>query len=282
MSESLIEIIELAELLAREVGARAREVLERESKIEVNEKGRNDLVTEIDIWADKLISERIHQHFSTHTVIGEESHNELTKETGKSLAQLASSGTCWIVDPIDGTSNFVNRIPQFGISIAALKEGKRVAGVVYDPMKDELFKAVLNEGAYLNEKRISVSKRRSVENSIIATGFPPDRKGKWAKYHPVFEGFAQNSRAIRRYGAATLDICWVACGRFDGFFEYSLKCWDVAAGSLIVEEAGGRAGSFTEKEDTDFSLFSPAFLMAPQELYKDMHKLANSKAVISS
>jgi myo-inositol-1(or 4)-monophosphatase len=159
----------------------------------------------------------------------------------------------WIIDPLDGTTNFVHGIPHFGVSVAYAEKGKVVAGVVYDPSRKEMFSAVSGGGAYCNDERIHVSKNGSLSQSIIATGFFYDRGAMMEKTLRALHGlFGENIHCIRRMGAASLDLAWLACGRYDGYFEYALSPWDFAAGLLILQEAGGRAGG-PDGKDADLS-----------------------------
>lgn len=198
-----------------------------------NKEGVNNLVTEVDTMAEAKIIEVIKSHFPEHSIISE--------EVG---ALDTDSPYKWIIDPIDGTVNFAHGIPICCVSIALSYEGEVVLGAVYNPMMNELFFAERGKGATLNGIPISVSRKDDFTKACLVTGFPykwPDR-GE----HPikVFERFILQGLPVRRLGSAAIDLCWVACGRFDGFWEYNLSPWDIAAGYLIVEEAGGRISNF--------------------------------------
>lgn len=193
----------------------------------------NNLVTEVDTLAEKEILNIIKQTFPDHTILSE--------EIG---ALPTSSDYQWIIDPIDGTVNFAHRIPICCVSIGVQYKNNTIIGAVYNPMMNEFFFAEKDKGAYLNDVKINVSTKSDFKKSFLVTGFPyhwPD-----TKVHPikVFENIVMSGLPIRRLGSAALDLCWVACGRFDGFWEYNLNAWDVAAGYLIVEEAGGRVSDF--------------------------------------
>lgn len=201
-----------------------------------NKEGINNLVTEVDKLAEERIISIICSHFPDHTIISE--------ETGTIDHQ---SEYQWIIDPIDGTVNFAHGIPLCCVSIALKKGPDLVLGAVYNPMMNELFFAERGKGALLNDQPIHVSRKSDFSRACLVTGFPY----QWpeAKEHPikVFERFIMQGLPVRRLGSAAIDLCWVACGRFDGFWEYNLNAWDVAAGYLIIEEAGGKITNFSNE-----------------------------------
>lgn len=199
------------------------------SKKEINFKGEIDLVTNADKESESYIIDKISKKFPNHQILCEESN------------AINADGTSfkWIVDPLDGTTNFSHDYPLFGISIALEVEGKVILGVVYDPLHKELFYATKEGGAYLNGKAIKVSKIDSLNKSLVATGFGYDIRYNPGKSIDYFAKMLLKTQAMRRDGSAALDLCYVASGRFDAFYELRLYPWDVAAGSLIVEEAGG-------------------------------------------
>lgn len=197
----------------------------------VHYKGTVDLVTEYDVAIEKKLTEALKVSFPEYTIVGEESTKTI-EHPDKAI----------YIDPIDGTTNFVHGIPFCAISVGIWKNGKPLAGVVYNPILDECFTAVSGKGAFLNGKPIAVSKQTDLQQSLIATGFPYTKVDKGDDYHWVLKTMAAllpNSRDIRRLGAASLDLCYVAQGKFDGFYECNLKPWDMSAGALIVVEAGG-------------------------------------------
>lgn len=204
----------------------------------VSYKGNDNIVTDVDKKSEKLIIRKILSNFGDHSILAEES-----------LPHDGSSGYRWIIDPLDGTTNFAHAFPFFCVSIALEYNGEVILGVVYDPMRDELFYAQSGKGAYRNNKRIFVSKTKLLSQSFLATGFSYGNRRK-AENIGHFEDMLMKSLAIRRPGAAALDLCYIACGRFDGFWELDLHPWDSAAGMLIVTEAKGRVTKF------DGSLFS--------------------------
>lgn len=196
----------------------------------VHHKSATELMSDADVEAERGIVEVIRETFPDHEVLGEETHRG-----------ALDAEHLWVIDPIDGTNNFVHGIPQFGISIAYVHRGVRTAGVVYHPSLDEMFSAVRDGGAFLNGERIGVSPAASLAEAIGVTGFPYERgvptRATLDAMGAFFEGGVQG---MRRLGAASLDLCYVAAGRLEFYFEYDLKPWDFAAGALLVEEAGGR------------------------------------------
>jgi myo-inositol-1(or 4)-monophosphatase len=198
-----------------------------------NKEGINNLVTEVDKLSETKIIEIIKKHFPDHSIVSEEI-GELMQD----------SDYQWIIDPIDGTVNFAHGIPICCVSIGVKHKDEMIFGAVYNPVMDEFFFAEKGKGAFLNDTPIHVSQKADFERACLVTGFPY----KWprTKEHPikVFERFILQGLPVRRLGSAAIDLCWVACGRFDGFWEYNLNAWDVAAGYLIVEEAGGKITNF--------------------------------------
>lgn len=224
-----------------------------------NKEGINNLVTEVDTRAEARIIEVIHTHFPTHSIISEEI-GALDK----------GSDYRWIIDPIDGTVNFAHGIPICCVSIGISFEDQMLMGAVYNPMMNELFFAEKNKGATLNGKPISVSKKDNFQKACLVTGFPY----KWpeTREHPikVFERFIMQGLPVRRLGSAAIDLCWVACGRFDGFWEYNLSPWDIAAGYLIVAEAGGRVTNF---EGDPYSVYDKQTLATNGLIHERMLEL---------
>ena len=204
------------------------------TRIDVDHKGSINLVTDVDLASERLIREAISTYYPRHEVLGEE-------------GGLSESGSeyRWVVDPLDGTTNYAHGYPIFCVSIALECKGEIVLGVVYDPMRDELFAAERGGGAALNNRPIRVSKTAELMQGLLSTGFPYDIKTSKLTNLDHWANFAMNAQALRRDGAAALDLCYVACGRFDGFWELNLSPWDTAAGALIVTEAGGRVTNFS-------------------------------------
>ena len=199
----------------------------------VSYKGTVDLVTDVDRACEEKIINIIAKRFPAHAVLSEETGGVINRSDYK-----------WIVDPIDGTTNFYHAYPFVSVSIAVEYKGVIVAGVVYDPVKKELFHAIEGKGAFLNDRKIHVSDITAIERSLLSTGFPYDLRTSTENNIDNWIKFIRRAQAVRRDGSAALDLCYVAAGRFDGFWEMKLKPWDVAAGSLIVREAGGRVTDF--------------------------------------
>jgi myo-inositol-1(or 4)-monophosphatase len=221
-------MLEKIKNIIKQAGYLARQDYDK-SVSTITHKGNIDLVTETDLKLEQFLKEEILKIYPDHYFLIEESDDQL-----KSVDHL------WIIDPLDGTTNFAHRFPIFAISIAYERYGEVVLGVVYVPKLDELFWAEKGSGAFLNGERITCSTTDKISNSLIATGFPYDRWEKGDFYLQEYAAFMKRSQGIRRAGAAAVDLCYTACGRLDGFFEHKLKPWDTAAGCLIVNEAGGR------------------------------------------
>ena len=217
--------------IAREAGALLMEYFDRNIKIEY--KGDADLVTAADRKSEALIRDRIRQTWPRHDVLGEE---EGLRDTGSEFR--------WYVDPLDGTTNFAHGFPVFCVSMALQHKQVTVAGVCYDPTRDEMFAAVRGKGATLNGRPIHVSKTAKLAESLVGTGFPSHKRHKNPNIH-FYHQITLRSHGVRRAGSAALDLCYVACGRMDGFWEFNLNPWDTAAGVLMVEEAGGRVSDFS-------------------------------------
>ncbi|WP_276134458.1 inositol monophosphatase family protein [Polluticoccus soli] len=252
------ELKEVLMLATREAGKIIQAYFQGSFTIE-NKEGINNLVTEVDKRAEEKIIEIILRHFPSHSIISE--------ETGE---KLQDSPYQWIIDPIDGTVNFAHGIPICCVSIGLLHNNELVLGAVYNPMMNELFFAEKGQGATLNGVPISVSAKKDFRRACLVTGFPY----KWPNTteHPikVFERFILEGLPVRRLGSAAIDLCWVACGRFDGFWEYNLSPWDVAAGYLIVQEAGGRVTNFAGNA---FSVFDKETLATNGHIHDEMLRL---------
>ncbi|MEW6128791.1 MAG: inositol monophosphatase family protein [Acidobacteriota bacterium] len=247
-------MLEFAISVAKEAGALLRDRLN--TNFTISHKGEINLVTEVDIASESLIRERIATRFPRHQVLAEES----------GLAET-SSDYRWVIDPLDGTTNYAHGYPIFCVSIGLEHQGKAIIGVVYDPMREELFSAERGSGAWLNNKKIQVSDIKELSKSLLSTGFPYDIKTSKVTNLEHWTNFAMNAQALRRDGAAALDLCYTACGRFDGFWELNLSAWDMVAGSLIVEEAGGRITNFAGGE---FSAYVPEIIASNGLIHEQM------------
>ncbi|MDW8326333.1 MAG: inositol monophosphatase family protein [Anaerolineales bacterium] len=248
------DFLSFAESLAREAGALLREGYGKVSNVEY--KGVVDLVTEYDRLSEELILSRLRAAFPTHRLYAEES--------GKS----GQAGDYeWLVDPLDGTVNFAHGVPIFAVSLALTYRRQLVMGVVYDPMRDELFAAEAGQGATLNGRRLRVSAERELSRSLLATGFPYDVRTSPQNNFAEFVAFYRRSQAVRRAGSAALDCCYVACGRFDGYWEYKMKPYDIGAAALMVREAGGRV---TTAEGDENFLGAPSIVASNGHIHEQM------------
>ncbi len=233
--------------------------------IEVNNKGDIDLVTESDLAAERLIVERIKSYYPRHTILAEES--------GETIAIVEENEWKWIVDPLDGTTNYAHGYPCFCVSIALERAGTIVIGVIYDPTRDELFAAERGQGATLNGRSVRVSETSDLNRALLCTGFPYNvrERGDFARH---FHNFIMHAQGVRRDGSAALDLAYVACGRFDGFWEEGLNPWDVAAGVLLLEEAGGRVSRY---DGAAFDIYTPPILASNGLVHEDMMRVLNMK-----
>ena len=245
------DLLLVASEAARAAGLLLRENIQGER--EITYKGDINLVTEMDMRSERIIVAMLLASFPGHGIMAEEETRIQTE-----------SGYRWIIDPLDGTTNYAHGYPCFSVSIALEHEDEVIIGVVYDPMRDELFSAQKGEGATLNGKAIKVSGTDTLIKSLLATGFPYDRKTSEKNNLDYFHDLLMASQEVRRDGSAALDLCYVASGRFDGFWELKLKPWDVAAGSLIAREAGGMVSDFT---GTGFSIHSGELLASNGKIH---------------
>jgi myo-inositol-1(or 4)-monophosphatase len=259
------ELRSTAETIAREAGELLRGFYHRGVRTEY--KGDVDLVTEADRASEKLIGERLREAFPTHGVYGEEgTRSDLDSEFR------------WYVDPLDGTTNFAHGFPAFCVvlgcehrraGLAADEDGEMVAGVIYDPLRDEMFSAARGEGATLNGEAIYVSRVKLLQESLIATGFPSHKRHASPNVH-FYQEFTLRSHGVRRAGSAALDLAYVACGRLDGYWEFQLNPWDTSAGYLLVEEAGG---TITHFDGGKFTLDSRELLATNGLIHAEMQQL---------
>lgn len=236
--------------------------------IKVSRKQEKDFVTEVDQAAEAEIIATLRGAYPNHTFLAEESgRTGLTAD-----ADIMTAENLWIIDPLDGTTNFIHGLPQYCVSIGFMQKGVMTQAVVYDPNRDELFTASKGRGAYLNDRRIRVSKRTLLEETVIGTGFPYREIDNLPRYMKMFESVTRQCAAVRRPGAAALDLAYVACGRYDGFFEMGLAPWDVAAGSLLVLEAGGLIGDFTGEGNRCSYITNGEVIAASPKIYSPLLK----------
>lgn len=248
------QIMEFAENLARKAGKLLAEKLTQHNPVYY--KGTIDLVTEADKMSEELILAEISRYYPDHGILSEES-----KEKNKQAAIR------WIIDPLDGTTNYAHGFPYFCVSIALEKDGVVVLGVIYDPTRDDLFTAWRGSGAWLNGKKLQVSTTSDLSQSLLVTGFPYDIRISPENNINNFNKMAVKAQAIRRNGAAALDLAYLACGRFDGFWELKLQPWDTAAGCLLVTEAGG---VITDLQDGEWNLYSSGLVAGNGLIHSQM------------
>ncbi len=251
----------IAVLAAKRGGRILKEGLRQE--ITVSYKGALDIVTNIDTRSEKAIVALISRHFPDHRIMAEEGSGR----KGRSPYQ-------WIIDPLDGTTNFSHRFPFFCVSIALEVKGRVRLGVIYDPVRRELFTAEKGKGAFLNGSPIQTSSVKELYKSLLVTGFSYDIQTDPKNTFDHFINFTLNAQAVRRTGSAALDLCYVAAGRFDGFWETKLRPWDTAAGSLILCEAGGRITDFSGKP---YSIYGDEILGTNRKIHKEMVQILNKK-----
>lgn len=222
---------------ARDAGAILADRLGR--ALQVSNKGDIDLVTEADLASEKLIIERIQSHYPRHAILAEESGATAGFEVVEGKSEWK-----WIIDPLDGTTNYAHGYPCFCVSIALERAGTIEVAAIYDPTRDEIFAAERGQGATLNGRRISVSKVDDLNSAMLCTGFPYNVRER-PNFAREFANFTMAAQAVRRDGSAAVDLAYIACGRFDGFWEDGLNAWDIAAGVLLIEEAGGQVTDYT-------------------------------------
>lgn len=227
--------------------------------LSVDMKKKNDFVTQVDKMSEQDIINTIHKAYPDHSILAEESGFEKLDDE-----------YCWIIDPLDGTANFIHGIPQFAISIALKHRGDVIVGVVFDPIKQELFTAAKGSGAHLNNRRIRVSQIKQLELGMIGTGFPFRHPEHVDAYFRTLNSVFHACGDIRRAGAAALDLAYVAAGRLDGHWEFSLETWDLAAGTLLVKEAGGMVSDFSGK---DKYLENGQIIAGNPKIFKALHEV---------
>ncbi len=252
-------ILNVAILAAKEAGKFIEHQSKNLDKVTIEKKGRHDYVSQVDKQTEDIIINAIRKYYPQHNILAEESGTQDRNSTFE-----------WVIDPLDGTTNFLHGFPHFSVSIAVTEKGKLMHGVVYDPMRDELFSASRGDGARLNNFRIRVSNEKELEDSILATGFPYHEFDYVDSYMETLKSFMLKTAGIRRPGSAALDLAYVAAGRVDGYWEMNLKPWDIAAGALIVQEAGGFV---TDLRGGDNFLTSGNLIAANPKMLKHMAKV---------
>ena len=230
-------MLNIAIRAARSAGNIIIRSLQHVEHLEVTTKGRNDFVTDVDRLAEQEIISVIHKSYPDHAILAEES------------GEQGDSETIWIIDPLDGTANFLHGFPHYCVSIGVMVRGRIEHGVIYDPLRDELFTASRGAGAQLNDRRLRVTKQKTLAGSLIATGFPFKYHEHFPAYLATFNAVFPEVSDLRRGGSAALDLAYVAAGRVDAYWELGLQKWDLAAGVLLIEEAGGVVSDFTGGEN---------------------------------
>ena len=252
-------MVNVAVQAARRAGDVMIRQLNQLHMLEITDKGRNEFVTEVDHRAEQAIVEIIHDYYPDHAILAEE------------RGQQGSHEFEWIIDPLDGTTNFIHGFPVFAVSIAVRHKDQLEHGVVYDPLRQEIFSATRGQGAQLDGRRIRVSQRHRLGDSLIATGFPYRHdQDDVDTYLHMLRAVMNESAGIRRPGSAALDLCYLAAGRVDGFWELGLNIWDIAAGALLIREAGGRISDF---EGGDSYLENGSVVAGNPKIYVALSKL---------
>ena len=251
-------MLDKIEIIAREAGAIVREGFGKNFQVEFKGNETN-LVTEIDKASEKAIVEYIRKEFPSHSILAEEGGDH-----------KGDADFLWVIDPIDGTTNFAHGLPIFSVSIGVQKKGETAFGIVYDIMMDRMYMAEKGAGAFVNGEKLSVSKQNKLGQSLLVTGFPYDLRDNPGNIANIFNDFLMNSRAVRRLGSAAIDCCYVAAGVFEGFWEHNLHPWDVCAGMLLIEEAGGKVTNF---DNNRFDIFGKRFLATNGLVHDDMLEL---------
>lgn len=255
-------ILDQVSRLVRTVG----DQLSRESSQakRITYKGAIDLVTQFDRRSQTRIVSALRKKFPEFGILSEENYR-----------RKSAAGAKWIIDPLDGTTNFAHNLPLWSISVALEIGSSIILGVVYDPNRREIFTAIKDQGAFLNRRRIRISRTKTIGQSLLVTGFPYDIRRSRRNNIGYFRAFSMSAQAVRRLGSAALDLCYTACGRFDGYWEIKLSPWDQAAGSLIVREAGGRVTDF---QGRDFNIYGDEVLATNGHIHPAMMKILKTSS----
>lgn len=256
-------MLNIAVRAARAAGDIIVRNMDRLDRIKVVTKQNNDFVSNVDHMSEQAIISTIKQAYPEHGILAEESGS-----------QAENSEYQWIIDPLDGTTNYLHGFPQFAVSIALKHKNRLEVGVIYDPVSQELFTAIRGDGAKLNDKKIRVTNHKGLNNALLGTGFPYYDQSYIDTYLETMKALMQKTAGIRRPGSAALDLAWLAAGRIDGFWEFNLKSWDIAAGALIVREAGGIVSDFQNK---DGYLQSGDIIAAAPKVFPEMLKIIQEK-----
>lgn len=256
-------MLNIAVRAARAAGDIIVRNMDRLDRIKVVTKQNNDFVSNVDHMAEEAIISTIKYAYPDHGILAEESGS-----------QGETSEFQWIIDPLDGTTNYLHGFPQFAVSIALKHKNRTEVGVIYDPISQELFTAIRGNGATLNDKKIRVTSQKGLTNALLGTGFPYSDQSYLDTYLETMKALMQKTAGIRRPGSAALDLAWLAAGRIDGFWEFNLKAWDIAAGALIVREAGGIVSDFENKEGY---LESGDIIAAAPKVFPEMIQIIQSK-----
>jgi myo-inositol-1(or 4)-monophosphatase len=267
----LAQILKDSIPLIRETGQWMQSVV---TKIELNDiiyKGKNDLVSYVDREAEARLKVGLKAIFPEADFIAEETANHY---------EDVGDGYYWVIDPLDGTTNFLHQLPIYAVSVGLIKNKQSILGLVYEPNRDEMFSAALGQGAFLNGLPIHVSSQSDLSKSLLATGFPYYDFSYQDRYIDLLKKLMQKSHGLRRMGAAAIDLAYTACGRFEGFFEANLKPWDVAAGKIIIEEAGGVVVNFSGEKEVIFKgeiigagpIFTQFMEVFKEEWFKNQHQ----------
>ena len=270
MSQTLHPMLNIAVKAARAAGAIINRAALDVELLTVNTKNPNDFVTEVDHASERVIIDTLLEAYPGHGILAEESGRRHGAKDSEHV---------WIIDPLDGTTNFIHGLPTYAVSIALAHRGQVQQAVVYDPARNDLFYASKGRGAFLNDRRLRVSKRTRLADALIGTGFPFRKGDNFKHYLQIFETVMRSCAGLRRPGAAALDLCYVAAGWYDGFFETGLQPWDVAAGSLLVSEAGGLIGNFTG--DADF-LYQREVIAGNPKIFGQLVQLLSAHTLVAT
>ena len=256
-------MVNIAVRAARAAGDIIVRNMDRIDRLKIVTKQNNDFVSKVDLMAEQAIIDTLKQAFPDHGILAEESGQ-----------QDREAEFQWIIDPLDGTTNYLHGFPQFAVSIALQHKGRLEVGVIYDPLSQELFTASRGNGATLNDRKIRVTGHNGLTNALLGTGFPYYDQSYLDTYLETMKALMQKTAGIRRPGSAALDLAWLAAGRIDGFWEFNLKAWDIAAGALIVREAGGIVSDF---ENRGNYLQSGDIIAAAPKVFPEMLKIIQAK-----